>query len=126
MTGLLLVWRCQVYSARSDCPASRSLRGEFPVFVNVGAGGKSAFPGAGDDDGAHPVVVFVVGDGLVQLARQLQIEGVKHFGPVEGDHSDVGFNFVAAHHGGAGHGFGADAGVGGGDHSVVVLSSRLF
>ena len=69
--------------------------------MDVGAGGKSRFARAGDDNRAYAVVGFVVGDGLVQLAHQLHVEGVQCLGTVQRNHADVGFHFVAVHHGGA-------------------------
>ena len=77
---------CQVASLRKACRAPSSSLRQSGHLVNVGAGGKGALPGAGQDHRLDRVVGLVFGQCLVELARQAKTQRIELIRTVQRDH----------------------------------------
>ena len=58
-------------------------------LVDIGAGGKSALACTGQDHRLDRVVLLVLGQRLVELARQPKAQRIELVRPVQRDHGDI-------------------------------------
>lgn len=68
--------------------AAAGLSGGVPEQGQVGSGDEGA-AGAGEDQRAQGRIIDCCGDGLRELLRGFEIEGVEVLGPVEDDSADA-------------------------------------
>ncbi len=59
---------------------------------NIATGNKGALSGPGENDYPHVIVCFSGGERLFQLFKGGDVEGVHHFGPIDGDPGLVVFD----------------------------------